>query len=444
MTWTISLLLEGFQSGNNLATQPVDKIRHDTLDTLSQVVMEFFARDCEVRLWKRDVSQAFRRVPIQAAHLEFAWTVWIHAGVLLISQHIGMPFGTVSAVYAWHRVGALLSRILRRYFKCPAARYVDDFFGSCRKGLKYHAGVVLSIVSRLLGFPTDAAKDADDAISMVCLGAQVQAFFSTRQLQTHVAPAKAAKYIRQLSQMLQTGVLAPGEAAKIAGRLGFSVTVSGNKVGRAFIKPFHAQSHAPLHGFSISPLLRRAGEWFVQYLHVCPTSVRTLPAGDCAKVVSWSDASGESQWIASVVNYRGRFWWTRSKTPPQVWTQLLNRSDCQIQFQELLGLLLTWGTFRQALSHNRWLAFVDNMSVLHAVTKGSGGGPEVHLCVGKLWLELATCQVDLHVGRVESKANVSDSPSRDDLSLMALLKATWVEPVFPTWVFELWEGPPAL
>ena len=82
------------------------------------------------------------------------------------------------------------------------------------------------------------------------------------------------------------------------------------------------------------------------------------------------------------------------------------------------------------------------MSVLHAVTKGAGGGPEVHLLIGRLWLELAEGQVDLRVGRVESRANVSDGPSRDDLSLIALLKAMWVEPVLPEWVFQFWEGPP--
>ena len=110
----------------------------------------------------------------------------------------------------------------------------------------YHAGRVLSIVSRLLGFPTDDAKDADDAISMVCLGAHVEAMFSTRQLATQVDQDKAIRYCGQLLLMLQTGILAPGEAARLAGRLSFAVTVSGNKVGRAYVKPFHAQSHAPL------------------------------------------------------------------------------------------------------------------------------------------------------------------------------------------------------
>eukprot|EP00435_Cladocopium_sp_Y103_P044779 s1987_g12.t1 len=442
--WRTRVVDHETESGINLATEPVDKIRHDTLDVLSEIVMHFYRNDCDILLWKRDISQAFRRVPIQDSHLEFAWTVWPHEGVLMIAQHKGMPFGTISAVHAWHRVGYFLSAILLQVFKCPVARYVDDFFAASRKGLTYHAGRVLSVISRLLGFPTDSAKDADDAIRMVCLGAEVEAMFSTRQLRTHVDHAKAAKYISSLRSFLAAGLLTPGEASKLAGRLSFSVTVSGNRVGRAFIKPFHAQAHSPLPGFAISPLLRSSANWFIQYLNFCPTSVRSATAQCRTKVITWSDAAGESRWVASVVFHDGNFWWTRIRTPNEVWSVLLPRDDSQIQFQELLGVLLTWGTFATLLQGALWLAFVDNDSILHTLTKGSGGGAEVHLCVGRLWLELAARQVDLHVARVESDSNVSDGPSRDDLSWLAILKAAWVEPVLPTWVTDFWQGPPDL
>lgn len=439
--WRTRVVDHETESGVNMATAPVDKIRHDTLDVLSEIVLQFFRNNCEVRLWKRDISQAFRRVPIQASHLDCAWTVWAHEGVLMTAQHRGMPFGTVSAVYAWHRVGYFLSAILLQMFKCPVARYVDDFFAAGRKGLTYHAGRVLSIISRLLGFPTDEAKDADDAIRMVCLGAEVEAWFSTRQLRTQVDRSKAARYMAALRSFLASGILTPGEASKLAGRLSFSVTVSGNRVGRAFIKPFYAQAHSPLPGFAVSPLLRSSAAWFLKYLSFCPTSVRTLAPKSRTKVVTWSDAAGESRWVAAVVFHNGSFWWTRIRTPHEVWCALLPRNDAQIQFQELLGVLLTWGTFSSLLHGALWVAFVDNDSVLHCLTKGSGGGPEVHLCVGNLWLELAARQVDLHVGRVESLANIADGPTRDDLSLLAWLKATWVNPMLPTWVPDFWKGP---
>ena len=75
-----------------------------------------------------------------------------------------------------------------------------------------------------------------------------------------------------------------------------------------------------------------------------------------------------------------------------------------------------------------WLAFVDNDGLLHALTKGRGGGPESCACIGRLWLELAYCQTDLHCGRVESEANIADGPTRDQFEFAGQLKATWVNP----------------
>lgn len=440
--WRTRVVDHMTESGVNLCTQPVDKIRHDNLDTLSEIVLKYFEADCPVHLWKRDISQAYRRVPVAMTHWEFAWVVWLHEGVYMTAQHTGIPFGAVAAVYSFHRAGGFLCKILRKAFRCPAARYVDDFFGVSRAGVLYHAGKVLSVLSRFLGFPTDDAKDAQETVWMICLGAQVRVMFASKQLFTCVAPAKAAKYSELLEIMLTTGVLSPGEASKMAGRLGFSVCVSGNRVGRAFIKPFHAQAHLPLARHTISPQLRRAGEWFAEYLTHCPTSVRSFQTEGRPKVISWSDASGQGNWVAAVIFVSGQFFWTRTKTPDQVLAELLPRQDCQIQFQELLGLILTWHTFQSVLGTSLWLAFVDNNAVLHSVTKGSGCGPEAEYCIGRLWLELANRQVDLRVARVESCANISDGPSRDDLSQVAMLKATWVEPCLPEWLSSFWEGAP--
>ena len=40
-----------------------------------------------------------------------------------------MPFGSLAAVYAWDRLGAAVTAILRQLFLLPLLRYVDDLFG---------------------------------------------------------------------------------------------------------------------------------------------------------------------------------------------------------------------------------------------------------------------------------------------------------------------------
>ena len=438
--WRTRVVDHETESGVNAATAPVDKIKHDTLDVLVALILRLFDAGIPVHMWKRDVSKAFRRVPVKAAHLEFAGAVWMDRGLLFVAQHKGMPFGTVSAVYAWHRVGHVLRTLVRRLFRAPSARYVDDFFGVGRVGVALSGGVVLSILASLVGFPTDPAKDSDFAETMLVLGALVRADFSERLVTTQVEPAKAAKYVGQLDAMLHSQTLSAGDASKLAGRLSFAVTVSGNRVGRAYIKPFFAQANAPLPGCAVSPWLHRAAVWFTNYLRQPPLTTRKGRACDRPCVVTWSDAAGASRWVAAVVHVGGRFWWSRLQTPDSVWSLLLDRGDHQIGFQELLGVLFVWETFKDKLKGALWLAFVDNDGVMHALTRGGGGGPESFACIGRLWLEVASFQTDLHCARVESASNVADGPTREEFEGVKQLKAEWVPPVIPGWVWNMWHG----
>eukprot|EP00971_Amphidinium_carterae_P084582 1674340-Amphidinium_carterae.1 len=61
------------ESGVNGSTDVQDSPSHDTLDSLAAIINMFFQAGHQCCMWKRDVSKAFRRLPICADHLEFAW-----------------------------------------------------------------------------------------------------------------------------------------------------------------------------------------------------------------------------------------------------------------------------------------------------------------------------------------------------------------------------------
>ena len=129
------------------------------------------------------------------------------------------------------------------------------------------------------------------------------------------------------------------------------------------------------------------------------------------------------------------------RTPQFILDQLLPRGDEQIGFQELLGVLLAAFTFGHLLRGSLWTAFIDNDGVMLALTAGGGGSDEVHYAIGRLWLYVAEINCDLHALRVESKANIADGPTRDDLSLVNALGARFIPPRLPDWLESLWEGP---
>jgi hypothetical protein len=436
--WRTRIVDHETESMVNEATRPVDRVCNDNLDILVFILIFFMMAQCEPRMWKRDVSSAFRRVPIFHLHLDLAWVVWCCMGDIWTAGHMGMPFGTVSAVYAWHRIGHALLFLVLRLFLAPLGRYVDDYFGASKQGVRWSGGACLSVIAALLGFPTDDAKDADSMIYMIVLGASVNLDWPCKLVRMCIDEAKAERWVAKLQQLVQDKRCSSDEAAKMAGRLNFSIGVQGNRVGRAFLKPFYAQQHAPTPGGKMNALLFWAALWFIHYLKVRPQAVRrgVTPR---PLLVSWSDAAGASTWVAAVVRWEGRFLWTRIQTPQNILNQLTAREDSQIGFQELLGVVLVIGTFSSLVAGSLWVGFGDNDGITHALSKGGGHNPECNLLIGKIWMHLADHDCDLHAARVESAANIADGPTRDNFQYLESLEATFVSPVLPDFVRDLWQ-----
>ena len=391
--WRTRIVDHETESFVNEATRPQDRIQHDGLDLLTFMLTFFLALAIQPLMWKRDVASAFRRVPICVNHLDLAWVIWASGGQLWAAQHLGMPFGTVSAVYAWHRVGHALLFLVLKLFRAPLGRYVDDFFGASRSGVQFCGGTCLTIMAALIGFPMDEAKSASREIYMVVLGASVNIDWAKKLITMHVDEAKAEKWKVCLLAILEAGVCSPERAAKMAGRLSFAVSVAANRVGRAFIRPFYAQQHAPLRKGAVGCLLAWACSWFVHYLSHRPRAVR-WGVSPRPLLVTWHDAAGASRWVAAVVRSDSGYFWTRIQTPQHVWEQLSVRADSQIGFQELLGVVLILGTFAPLVAGRLWVCFGDNDGITYALARGGGHNPESNMIIRKNWIHLACCDTD--------------------------------------------------
>ena len=52
---------------------------------------------------------------------------------IMVAVHNACPFGAVSSVQAWERVGAMITQVVRKILRVPMFRYVDDGFGADRR-----------------------------------------------------------------------------------------------------------------------------------------------------------------------------------------------------------------------------------------------------------------------------------------------------------------------
>ena len=421
----------------NPATHPVDRVKHDTIDVLVWILLKYMEAACLPLMWKRDIQKAFRRVPIATSYHDLCWVVFLHEGVAWASQHLGMPFGSVSAVYAWHRVGGFILWLLVRILKIPCARYVDDFFGASAAGIKCTGGVAAFILTELLGLPCDSAKSVDFSELMVVLGIQINLSFAEKLVSMVVQESKARAWKNVILSILECELLDPGLAAKLAGKLSFAVTAAAGRVGRAYVKPLYAQAAAPLAYHRISIWLSFALVWWMAYLDVRPA---TQVSSTVSKrhVVGWCDAAGASRWLGAVVYANGLFFYARCITPGFIWDQLLEREDNQIGVQEMLGVLLLLESFSELLQGALLTLYIDNDGVLGSCIKGSSHSPEINLFVGRMWLGLAFFKIDVVFVRVESEANIADGPTRDDVKLLEALGAKQWQAKLPGWLQSLW------
>ena len=107
-----------------------EQVRHDHLDKLLAMLHEArLVTGVVFALFKADIDAAFRRIPIAPGDWWAAWIVFLFQGQAWAAAHKCCPFGALSAVFAWERVGALLVHIVRKCLKLAVCRYVDDFFG---------------------------------------------------------------------------------------------------------------------------------------------------------------------------------------------------------------------------------------------------------------------------------------------------------------------------
>ena len=80
-------------------------------------------------------------------------------------------------------------------------------------------------------------------------------------------------------------------------------------------------------------------------------------------------------------------------------------------------------------------------TVVGALLKGDARASEVNAVIGQLWLDIAKLGIALQIGRVASKANIADEPTRGCKDWIEKSGATFHEPVIPEWLIDPWCAP---
>ena len=315
------------------ATWTEERTQVQGLEFPTTMIIHCYMHGMIPRMWKRDLKSAFRTCPLHQHQVWCSWSAWKVGNEVWMSRHFASPFGWVSSCFSFHRLGEFIVAILVRFLLVPAGRYVDDFYGAGRAGVHWSGGRCMDVMMVLLGFEVDHKKSQDDVDEMVVLGHCVSLNDKRQFAVLRVEHNKALPWRHTLDWILDIGRCPPSLAGKFAGRFNWTCAVQVDKIGRVYIRPWHAQTNAPTIGDKTSLVHKQSCLWWLGFLTPRPVSIKRRWDIQRNHVLLWTDASGVDRWLAVVILHAGRFGYTRWQCSNWLWLQLAEGGDHSIGTQ---------------------------------------------------------------------------------------------------------------
>ena len=157
---------------------------------------------------------------------------------------VGFNFGLKSAVHQFNRYPALVVRFMRLVYAWCGTSYYDDFATvepTCARGSGQR---LLAHTMRRIGIPLSMAKHVPMAPRFIFLGveAELAAFRRSGLVTLGVTDERRERIAATIDGHLAARRLSSGEAAKLAGRLGFTVLWAAGRFGRPIMRALFDRS----------------------------------------------------------------------------------------------------------------------------------------------------------------------------------------------------------
>jgi len=400
------------------------QLKLDGIDAVLSVALEL-CNDAgtippeQLLLWKRDHASAYRQVPLLAAHQHLAVVTFCHpdTGKHVFFVHQALPFGAVAAVVGYNRISRAITFLARKMFALPMISYYDDFIGVDLGSNACLGFVAFGELNRVLEFELKWRKDVWPDGRAPVLG--LSTVLARLPFRVEVTPDRCAKLRSVLQSFLDTEVVSPAQAGKIAGRLRFAQAGVFGGVGRAAIQPFYRRQRAPSGCSRLSRGLREARDFWLRLLAKPPARRIFHPAkraGGGPRRMLYTDASGagyicgvlftDGPWRPKVYSFR---------IPRDVRRALFRRKN-QIALYEAMAAVVATYVFAPWLRDTEVILFIDNQSAEGFLRNGYARGvaQDASRLASLWWERCARIRLSPWLEWVPSLLNISDGPTRPE------------------------------
>lgn len=369
--------------------------------------------------WKSDFSKAFKQIPFRPDQHDYVVVAQYSpaAGCVVFFRVFSQVFGGKSAPLNFSRYPAWLTECMVVLFCVPMTHCVDDAITIEREVTAHSGRECWMILTKLCGWKISMEKSPAPSqkfnVIRMCLDLSETPYGQPR---IFVTAARLQALDKILLAILIREKLSSGEAASLSGKLGFTITGTFGKVGRAKIRPIIRRAYSGILHLSVQ--LYSCLVWWRRFLKCyeprpVPTSLR-----DLATIVSYSDGEGGTAGVGVAV------WCPWLEHPvaaftcvPQevrdMWGQMAGKDDYKVIFLiEAVGPLLVLDAFPNLVNDALWIHFIDNSGAEASLVGGSSSIDAGDHIVGMTWERIAKRRLWPFFDRVESAANPVDKLSR--------------------------------
>ena len=371
------------------------------LPSLDQLLPDLEKWGSDARLFKLDISRAFRNVrvdPGDAIHLGIKWE-----NKYYIDKNLA--FGAMHGTAIFERILDLIRFILAKQ-GIRVWNYIDDIYAVCHKNTAQMAFEKLIQMVKQIGLPINNSKLFSPTTELAILGITV----NVEQRTFSIPPEKLEEISSICCEMLLRDQVSKRELQSLVGKLLYiSRCVRGSR-GCLNRMLQLLRDHHQLNRVTLPREFQMDLLWFLKLLHSF-NGVVVFRRNPVSQVVH----------VDATLTRVGGIWGSRAYTAEIPYDISSHASITHLEMYNIVIALRVWA--------HEWQNSVisikcDNESAVSVYNSGKTRGTFLNLCLYELWLLICKYNIDLHVSHIKGKDNVlADALSRNKLEKVG--PVTW-------------------
>ena len=325
-----------------------------------------------------------------------------------------MMFGAVAAVLHYNAFSRTLAELANFYLGIPLLSFFDDFGALTPSSLTLLALKTFTSFCSLLGIKLKSEK-SDCGPRLTFLG--IEGYFPCKangmRLRVPLPETKAQKWAPLLQQVLTGRKIGIVELESLIGKLSFSQTCLFGKFARTQLRPLYKKLHGRFYSTELSSREHSAIRWWLATIkELRPRIAQGLNSHP--DLILFTDAATSNPLIAGVL-FKPRSTRAIQLTTgraPSAWLRRFNVKN-KIFGPELLAPLAFIWSHQDLMRGKACTIYLDSNNALAALLRGDSCDSFVVAMVAFFWKLVQKLGMAVWLGRVKSKLNVADLPTRN-------------------------------